>query len=565
MAFPEKLEKQFIPGLLFLATVGVVPWFALEPINSIKFLFLTVAGAMSLAIILQRYRQLVLVPLGKKTLALLTIFFVFANTLVFLQSETGWRQQLFGNLGRNTGLIFYLSLSLILVYVFYFANIALEKAILQVLQVCGLASVAYGSLQFLGLDPIGWTNPYSALIGFQGNPNFQSSFLGLYSIFLLHTLLKSNETKFKKLASVTILLLSIFLVVKSDSIQGLFVFATGGSILLAYLLKNSKYHLIFFPYIFSMTISFVLVVMGLLQKGPLNFLYQPSVSFRGDYWRAGWKMFQENLVFGLGHSSFGDYYMSYRDTTSLSGMGGRGSDTFSNSAHNVFVDIASSGGLLLLIPYCSLIGISVHYFMRSLRKKSPISESVSLFGALWFAYLLQSIISVQFATLAFWGWVCLGLFLKSSFESRQPVQLNTTKTSSTIRNSSPLLFTRINSILTIPILLLGVLIAFLPLRAGMAQKSAYESQSLDLVISSAYVEVLDGDRMNQIALLLAKNNQIPEALKILNRAKEVSPRNHDTWLLISKLNDPESAQSKLAYKRYLKLNPFAEYKAETSK
>jgi hypothetical protein len=70
--------------------------------------------------------------------------------------------------------------------------------------------------------------------------------------------------------------------------------------------------------------------------------------------------------------------------------------------------------------------------------------------------------------------------------------------------------------------------------------------------------------MNQIALLLAKNNQIPQALKILSRAKEVSPRNHDTWLLISKLNDPESEQSKAAYETFLKLNPYAEYKVPTS-
>jgi hypothetical protein len=427
-----------------------------------------------------------------------------------------------------------------------------------------MASIAYGLLQFLGADPIGWTNPYSPLIGFQGNPNFQSSFLGLYSILLLHSLLNSNEMKFKRLSSVILLIFAIFLIVKSDSIQGLFVFATGGSILFAYLVKNSRYRIVFFPYALSMIVSFFLVVAGLLQKGPLSFLYQPSVSFRGDYWRAGWKMFQEHLFFGLGHSSYGDYYMSYRDITSLSGIGGRGSDTFSNSAHNVFVDIASNGGLLLLVPYCALIAISFYYFFKSLSKKSPMSESVSLFGALWLAYLLQSTISVQFATLAFWGWVCLGLFLRNSLELNQSAQTAATKISIKSQNSSLMPGRKINSVVTVPILLLGVLIGFLPLRAGMAQKSAYESQKLDSVISSAYVEVLDGDRMNQIALLLAKNNEIPQALKILSRAKEVSPRNHDTWLLISKLSDPESEQSKAAFETYLKLSPYAEYKVPAS-
>ncbi len=564
MGFSEKLLKHFVPILLFLSTIGVVPWFALEPINAVKFFFLTIAGALSLSAILQNYRLLSMGKGGKTALILVLSFFVPASILVFLQSEVGWRQQLFGNLGRNTGLIFYLSLVLILVYVVYFSKFTLEKAVVQILQICGIASVAYGLFQFFGLDPIGWTNPYSALIGFQGNPNFQSSFLGLYSILLAHNLLRANETGLKRFSSGLILIVSVFLIVASDSIQGLFVFLTGASILCAYQIKNSRYSRIFLPYLLTMAVSFILTVLGLLQKGPLSFFYQSSVSFRGDYWRAGWKMFEDNLFFGLGHSSFGDYYMSYRDVTSLSGIGGRGSDTFSNSAHNVFVDIASSGGLFLLVPYCVLIAFSVFYFVKSLRKKMPKDESISLFGAMWFAYLLQSIISVQFVTLAFWGWVCLGLFLKRTFESNQPEQPAAIVKS--FRTGSPSLSSRLKmkSIVTIPILALGIVVGFLPLRAGMAQKTAYESQKLDSVISAAYVEALDGERMNQIALLLAKNNQIPEALKILDRAKEISPRNHDTWLLISKLSVPGSAQSKEAYEIYLKLNPYAEFKVDNS-
>ena len=247
MGFSEKLQRGFIPTLLLLATVGVSPWFALEPINAIKFFFLTVAGAMCLAVILQNYRQLVIGSFGKRTLILFLILFVSTNILVFFLSNTGWRQQLFGNLGRNTGLIFYLCLSFILIYVICFASINVEKVIVQILQISGMASIAYGLLQFLGADPIGWTNPFSPLIGFQGNPNFQSSFLGLYSILLLHSLLNSNETKFKRLSSVILLIFAIFLIVKSDSIQGLFVFATGGSILFAYLVKNSRYRIVFFP------------------------------------------------------------------------------------------------------------------------------------------------------------------------------------------------------------------------------------------------------------------------------------------------------------------------------
>jgi len=46
----------------------------------------------------------------------------------------------------------------------------------------------------------------------------------------------------------------------------------------------------------------------------------------------------------------------------------------------------------------------------------------------------------------------------------------------------------------------------------------------------------------------------------LNKAKEVNPRNYDTWLLISKLSPPESTQSKEAYLRYIEINPYSEIK-----
>ena len=148
MGFSEKLQRRFISTLLFLVTVGVAPWFALEPINAIKFFFLTVAGAMCLAVIFQNYRQIMIGSFGKRILILLLIFFVSTNILVFSLSNIGWRQQLFGNLGRNTGLIFYLCLSFILIYVICFANVNVEKAILQILQISGMASIAYGLLQF---------------------------------------------------------------------------------------------------------------------------------------------------------------------------------------------------------------------------------------------------------------------------------------------------------------------------------------------------------------------------------------------------------------------------------
>ena len=564
MTVSRKIQELFIPASLLLTTLGVVPWLALEPINTVKFLVITIAGFLSFGAIVQNYSILLGGPQRKRILLTVITALIFTNFVVFLHSNENWRLQLFGNLGRNTGLIFYLSLAFILIFVLYFSDDKFESAALKIFNICGMSSVAYSFIQYFGIDPIGWKNPYSSLIGFQGNPNFQSSFLGLYAIFLLHDLISGNESKLKKISTTVTLVLSIYIIVVSDSIQGVFVFFTGASLLVLYFIKSSKVRVIFVPYLISLMAGFALTVFGLLQKGPLQFLYQPSVSFRGDYWRAGWNMFQDNMIFGLGHSSFGNYYMSYRDSKSLSGIGGRGVDTFSNSAHNVFIDIAASGGLILFVPYSALILFSIYYLFKVTKGRLPKNDKIALFSALWFAYLLQSIISVQFATLAFWGWVFLGLFLRNAIDSLLPRLTADGVETNSIKGAPQLKNIKNNSVVMLVSIFIGMGIGILPLWAGMAQKSAYESQRLDRVISSAYVEILDADRMNQIGLLLAKNNQIPDALRILNKAKEVNPRNYDTWLLISKLSPPESAESKEAYERYIEINPYAKIKdAET--
>jgi hypothetical protein len=208
---------------------------------------------------------------------------------------------------------------------------------------------------------------------------------------------------------------------------------------------------------------------------------------------------------------------------------------------------------------------SIYYLFKVTQDRLPKNNKIALFSALWFAYLLQSIISVQFATLAFWGWVFLGLFIRNAIDSMLPSFSADGVKSKSIKGAPLLKNSKNNSVVMLLSAFMGIGIGILPLSAGIAQKSAYTSQRLDRVISSAYVEILDADRMNQTALLLAKNNQIAEALKILNKAKEVNPRNYDTWLLISKLSPPDSSQSKEAAARYIEINPYAEIKSIQTK
>jgi O-antigen ligase len=112
---------------------------------------------------------------------------------------------------------------------------------------------------------------------------------------------------------------------------------------------------------------------GFLQKGPLStLLYQDSITYRGDYWRAGIRMISEHPLFGVGFDSFGDYYFRYRDLTSATR---RGPLIYTNSAHNYFIDFAANGGLFYLLLYLLFTSFEIYFLVVNLRpdfnKKSP--------------------------------------------------------------------------------------------------------------------------------------------------------------------------------------------------
>ena len=137
-------------------------------------------------------------------------------------------------------------------------------------------------------------------------------------------------------------------------------------------------------------------------------MYQDSVTYRGDYWRAGWKMTLDNPIFGVGLDSYGDWYRFAR--TEAAALR-RGPDVTSNSAHNVFLDISSNGGFLLLTTYLLIFGLIFRSAIRVLKKSQNFDAvGVGLVSS-WAAYVIQSVISINQLGLAIWGWVLGGAII----------------------------------------------------------------------------------------------------------------------------------------------------------
>jgi O-antigen ligase len=321
---------------LVAATLLVTPLWSLDPINPIKMLAVSAVGFMGLGVLLANQKAL---QLGRFKVPLILISGFMVWQLVVLVVSGGEKlQQLFGTAGRNTGFITYLAFSILFGVAMVASSSVFLNRFLVAALVVGVASLGYGAVQALGGDPFNWVNPYSPVFGFLGNPNFQSSLLGILGAVVFTQLLSGSVKIQFKGAYLVYLLLTVYVIRETASQQGFLVLLIGSAISLGVFVYG-KSRALGYSYLGLAAVGFVVVLIGTLNKGPLaSLLYKDSVTYRGDYWRAGWKMTVDNPIFGVGLDSYGDWY---RRSRTIEATLRRGPEVTSNAAHNVFLDISA--------------------------------------------------------------------------------------------------------------------------------------------------------------------------------------------------------------------------------
>jgi len=269
-----------------VATIFVLPGAAFDPINTPKLFALTLFAGVAfgaIAVNLKHFKS------GfSKPLTILAGLLVFDLFVIYLVSSADYFESFYGTFGRSTGLLAYLSLTLLMVAgSFAASNVSLNHMV-KSLFVAGVLSVTYGLIQILDLEFLSWSNPYGPVIGFLGNPNFQSSFLGLVGILSFGYLLNSKADLKMRVAFLTLFLMSLFVIIKTNSQQGLIVLALGVGIVSVYRINFSKFRSTI-PVLLGLGgITLVSAIFGMLNKGPFaSLLYGPPLDNRGDYLLAG--------------------------------------------------------------------------------------------------------------------------------------------------------------------------------------------------------------------------------------------------------------------------------------
>ena len=334
------------------------------------------------------------------------VFLVIMLMLALLTDER--YMAFFGKYGRNNGWLQYLSFVILFFIAAYSFNIYFTRRFLEIIIILGGITSIYGYLQYLGIDFINYETTGLPVIATLGNSNFASTLIGLSCVAAFWKATDSNLIKVKLLL-IGVLVFELYVTFISQSLQGLYIALIGIFLFVGFRFFSSNKRILF-SYLTAYSLLLITALFGLLQMGPLaKIIYQPSISYRGDYFRAAWQMFESDIWTGVGIDRYGDNYRIFRDADAVFRLG---PSSVANYAHNVFLQLLATGGIFLVIAYLFTLALVVFASFKGFRKFH--GQDRTLFAAvfaMWIAFQGQSVISIDQVTIATLGWVLSGILI----------------------------------------------------------------------------------------------------------------------------------------------------------
>jgi len=390
-----------------------------DPFNSPKFWILSLAGSWLIGYLITNSAKKK-INLEFQFLPLILSLFMVSMIISLMFTDSKF-SAFFGDSGRRIGFLTYLFFAVFMYASYKYFTINELNKFYKSTFVLSLITLVYATMQATGNDFATWANPYNSIIGSFGNPNFASAGMAIFAIICYSSLFNSALSKLIRAFNISMVLGLMLLIIRSDSRQGLIVFAIGfGFFTSVYVFsKRRKIGMLFF----ILTImSTVFSVLGMLQIGPLQqYLYKASVSVRGYYWQAAFEMFKSNPLVGVGIDQYGLFFKKYRD---LQYPLNYGFEITSSNAHSIPLQLLATGGLFVGFLYVILMG---YIFIQGIKAIFTLESNeryllTGVFSA-WLGFQAQSLISIENIGLGIWNWIFGGIIIGIAKSSRSITEI----------------------------------------------------------------------------------------------------------------------------------------------
>ena len=554
-------SKKLLGTIILIAVVGVTfavaPYTMVDPVNLPKLSLLAFISIVVASLLVVSLKSLI--RSSYRVLIVLLALFCLQILLVLFFSGANFGGQFYGTFGRNTGALAYLSLALLVLGSSLVSDKNFLKRFMNVVFIVGVLLIVYGNLQYLGLEPLPFVNAYTinAPIGTFGNPDFQSAFMGMIAVVAFTMSLNAGYKMTLRFGLLFMGFASLVVVYETLAKQGYLNFVAGaGVVAILWLFMTNRKSL-------GSAVSSIgavgggLVFLGLINAGPLaSVLYKDSLAARGFYWRAAIKMIQDHPFFGVGMDGFVDWYRRTRPAN----FAEAGFFSYSNTAHNVYLDIASSGGIPLIAIYLALLGIVILAIVRVVKRNDGFDVYFAAIVGAWVAYQTQAFVSINQLGIAIWGWILSGLIIGYEINTRIK---DVTKVSLTnnkqVRKSAKVATQPLSSGTLMRVfggVILGAIVAIPPYYANASFFSALKSNNIKFIQSAAYLKPIDERRLLHVATILRDNQLDSQAVAVIRDATKGYPDSFDFWQLWSTIQTAAPSDLANAKTQMKRLDPF---------
>jgi len=384
-----------------------------DPFNSPKLWIVLIVAAWLVGYIVS-FRNIVFTNKELKLTFYLSAFFILFSLIATAFTDFKYIA-FFGETQRRNGFFAYISLAIILLATSIFIRLFNVKRLFITVYFIATTSAAYAFMQTTGKDFVKWSNPYNEIIGTVGNPNFAAAVMAILGVLMFSVIFIKDFSIYYRIYAGILTLCLLGLIYRSNARQGLLSYALGIGIFLVVWIygRNKRLGVIAAG---SGLVVFIIAVLAMLQIGPLEkYLYKPSVSIRGYYWRAGIEMLKHHPLFGVGMDRYGAYFKQYREVGYPLNYG---FDITSSNAHNTFIQLFATGGIFLGATYLVLNAYILRRAVVGLKNLTGDNRLLlaGIFSA-WIAFHAQSLVSIDNIGISIWGWVLGGSIIGLSMSS----------------------------------------------------------------------------------------------------------------------------------------------------
>ena len=541
-------------SLAALTTLWMAPYSSLDPVSLPKMSVLVFLSLLLCGFWLPRIRQL-FVSAYQRVIILISIF-VFLLIPIVLFSGSGIWLQIYGTYGRNTGALTYFALALLLLSTVFVSDAQYLKRFMQIFLVLGVLLIFYGQIQHQGLDPFPFQNAYgSNVFGTLGNPNFMSAFMGMTGVVGVGLSLNRSLKIWFRFGFTLAGLAALVIILETNSVQGFLNFAAGvTSLVIIWLFMKHKTKAAYLLTCIA-GVGGGLVFLGIINIGPLaSYLYKSSLQARGFYWRAALDMLLNHPIFGVGMDGYGEWYRRSRTLEDTLINPGINTDT----AHNVFLDIASNGGFPLIITYLCILTLVVISIVKVIKRSREFDPIFAATVGAWVAYQAQSFISINAIGLAIWGWILSGLIIGYEIDTRKRDEAFESYATKRDRRNTKQLKQALSSGTIVSIFVSTLIASALALPPYVAANKFYNSiksgNALELQ-PAAYIKPYDRVRFTFVASNLAQNNLNDRALVVIRDAVKQFPNSYEVWNILAGLPNASAAEIANAKAQLKRLDP----------